>query len=468
MINVEKRFIASLALVFLLVTLSAHGVLAYYPLDKNVTIDFGANVLIEGFQCLNATDNNVYCFIKTQTKIYRFNSTWGDEKSCLAGEPSTGWFYMTNESYVYYSLGGICTRYNITNISAGGTCAAESINCNGGFHGSQTITAGISQNLVYVDDGVLNTANQYLYGSYYGGSFNEISTPYKDNNSTLFASVSSALNEHQNFSYYLNGVYVKNIANPAELFNIAGGSVYVSMVATGNTIWAYIVDANTTTLEGSETDKLYKANFNSPLLYSASVLEAFYPLNTTINPSDINNFPLTAKLFTASNGTLLFFYDDVYVNELTINESTKNNQIFSVSTPATYGGHSWYAIFFDSDAGIQWTLPHTYFTLEVGVPSNISWLDYLGLNFASLVFGITDIPTARNLMSIFFSVLFSMITLLIAAVWGKIKGAILGQIFLISFIAWLVIFAVIGWLNGFVLILLMVLAGMMLWRMVAG
>lgn len=448
--------------------------LAYYPLLVNTSVSYGTDTSVVGLQCLNATDNNIYCYVQTQGAIYKYNSTWGLISSCVANNPSTQpYFYMT-DNITLYSSEGSCTRYNLTIMS--GTCAAT--NCGGSFYGGLITTGGISQNLVYTNGNVLTTNNSYVEPTAWAGTLSgraEISVPSKTSNSTVYVATTGYNTQHSDFTKYESGTIATTIDNPMTLWGIGitpgsndGWGVYCSIVNTNGTDYIYCVDSNTATLNGYTTSWLYKANFSQAVSFTPSTLSAISPSQGQTIKTNENYIPLIANLSTSNNGILYFYYNGGYLTELKINATNINNGVYSTSAPynGTKGTYTWRSFFVDNTS-VQWSTPTITFYVTSGVSAN-DLLNNPGESLALLIggfFGTTDQETSENIAAILLALVFSLLIVMITATYGRIHGTAAAMVFAVTFMAFIVFFTMLAWLNAAVMIILVILTALLMAKM---
>lgn len=466
---------------FLFIFLSIPGY-AYYDIDitQNVSLS-GYNY--RALRCLNQTDNEVYCYAIGEDYFVRFNATLQDAKTCqnnVSFAPYGG--AVINETTACIVYGAYTDCFNITNIASGGSCPLvyqySNIKSTGGAspvvgetYGYLTYWTG--QNGIRNGNDLVSSAfyPQNIYFPYEDAG--QTSIPYKDTNATLYYTYTYdpyGLTE-QVTEIYNNGAYVSTTSSISDLWGLpvlSGFPKYTDIIDVDGTQYMYILQERVSASHGTDTDTIWRVNFENVVNITAPNFYATNPLNNSVVLATGDTYQLRLYLLTDKPGLLTFSHNDSSNLFLIINESNMDSKYYTMDVPVadSDGLNFWYAWFIDNTS-TQWTFASypIYYTVQTQLtPGDLASnpAEALALAFAS-IFSIRDLATAKMMFSVVMAFAMSFMTLIFLHKL-KVHGDINGQAFMVSLLLWIVMFSLVGWFPSWLLVVIIVIAGFVMAR----
>lgn len=398
-----------------------------------------------GFDCYNATDNNAYCLLGTDIgTIRKYNSTLHLVASCSVST-MTQQLIAVNDTYMFITENSAINHMvDITNI-ASNNCTIIS-NITGSYSNSGQLEecawTSNGDNIycpfsdVFLADfdtlsGLNNWADDY-WSVEYG---HKLDFPDATDNTTAYLLKKSA--DLIPFKF-VNGLRTTNLSKPIETFGIGGGFFRYGIVGD----YVFVVQRATFDY------KLWRFSLAS-WEGSPTSFYAFAPRTDQeikLNPTN-EYYNLYAYLDTdAEFGTLTFFSEGQVLGTTFINDTTRNNLIYSMTTlfNGTEGEYSWYALFYDNDTSTLWEFGDApiMYTIDTGLTGN----DYQTDPFKSMAILIGQLFSLDNLDDILalFSVVFSFVCSVMVLFIGK-NSKFGMQGFFATFFVMLMMFTFIGW-----------------------
>lgn len=453
---------------------------AYITPDMAVNIP-NSYVNERGLRCSNIT-GTLYCywFEEDQSNhwgiLFRANATGGNVKYCIIGtglnyQSIGGGFAIANETHIiqrdstaflwnhmyYVPVWSMDNSTTCTRVDSGYTMgyyrlgAYYDIN---GDQGSGWTYFGLNVNAV--NSTTMQTVGETNYDYYV--SVNNLTTfsfPDIADNETAFAMNGTYGTVTNNvFFEFRGGALYGLLPNYCTLYNVCGTSIYYDF---------YKENASTTWLYVYKTDWLYRMNWTAQLDdYSNTttfVITPVEPLDGTTTYDSPEK--LTVSLTTDMNGSLTFFFNGSLISGVnyTINTIQNEDQYSAVTGSLTNGeSYTWFARF--TSGSDTWVTNNQTFTY------NLNSYDYLLSNpmngFALLIgsaFSTSDLDASKEISSVILSFVISiMIVLGIGIVGkGKMHSDSLLTTFGLSLIAFMSMFALMGWFPAWFIIILLVI-----------
>lgn len=452
--------------IFIFIFLSVPA-MAYYPIDLsyNETISGDAH----GLRVINSTaDNKVYVYFADDNFLYRYNSTFGDKKSCsLSAIRDT--MLLINETTLYAGSGATCYQYNITDI-VNGNCVLLKENTTGWADkcdNTNSYSYGtFSENDAYYYHGIYDRFLNPLEASYWSNVYiknNSVSIPDRTDNSTLYMTYTGYPNAHGKFYKYVNKAYVDELGSPSEIWGIAGTygeHVFSDIIEIGTITYAFI----------SEQGSIYKVNMGYASNYSDASFYPIEPLNETISltPTD-EYYNLILYLDTEYDGTLYFYHDDAYITEIKINGTNINQHQFStaISFDGTEAAHSWNAYFVDNQS-IQWSFGSgkQYYTITTGLDINDFFTnpaETLSLWIGRFFDDGADQDTSNEVSGLLFTLVGALAITIFCAKNGMKNN--MAFVFIASMLMFIMLFATLGWIDPIITVIIVILLALIMAKM---
>jgi hypothetical protein len=459
-----KRLIVLPLSFFIFLTIFSINVRAYLPITN---VSAGTDLGIpKQFTCINSTlDNKIYCyaFAGASHKIYRFNETLQDRQYCTLNNTYTeygGVIANSTVAYILYS-GGTILGFNITTINGGSCPMVDSQTLSGTTAGAYYLgTHSLGDNLFFMGNGIKDSVFEGVEGAWWDeGSLsnNTAILSNRSDNSTVYIMKTGGLGAIINtlIFKYINKAFNKTIDYQA-LWGFKSSST--------DFILASLIKRNASTTVGYFLDathnRLYKVNFSAgEFIGLGTTIIAIKPINNqTLTASPIT---LEISISTANNGTVYFYLNNVLKGSQSITAPQTDAHYYQSVGSLANGNYSWNATFTDL-YGNSWYTDIQYFT-KTTLPTADAVASYIGL----YLFGITDLDLSKALTSIILTLLLSLMTI-VALATLKIGSEVLGKIFLYENFIWLIFFTILGWFYAWLLLIILAIAGFLIFKELKG
>lgn len=437
---------------------------ATYSIETNVT--YSGGYIPKAIACTNNTGTQ-YCYILScngnDPMIERYNATWGDRKYCNAG--GVGAYSC---SY-WYGVAVANTTHLITvkNAGAGGpnnfrlvpiwnmtvstTCTATddkgpafnttgtSSIWSGGYY---NIDNNNASSTIYwgLENGIRNgTTNFWLGNNFWDTDVENLRLPDQNDNTTIYGI------DGNDIYTYVGGGYLEQLGNTLADFGVA---------VTNGAFDVWKINDSTTWLYAYDSTNLYRMNLTPAIEYTSTTITAIKPIN---NASVSNTPTLNCLLNPNTNGTLLFYYREGGAGSFTLisNQSiTNTNSSNYYATPPIELGRGWYTWYcqYNDIYSYVWGTNDQYFQVETVLfwENPVGWAATIVGGF----FDIQDYAVAKDIFSLFASIIIATISTVVISreASKKIHGNALLGIFFAVFVVALLIFAIAGFLNPWIVL----------------
>lgn len=275
-----RKALISLLSIFIFIFLSIPA-LATFDWEIDETASFGTNWYVLGLDCINATDNNVYCYLWTgsltgHSTITKYNATWSSLGYCTFNAPSSSpvGFVVINETT---AVNGESNGANIWNITTLTTAACVQLNSSGGlsspdwsyiysanYQGPYWYRGTQTGDKVYITKSITDLGLGLLNDTPFWSDVQSLSYPSKTTNNTFYASSSpSSCTSPGNIKKYTDGVLQETYEPLTYYYDIPDtNGISWDIIEVDGVETIFIADADTTTCDGGETDHLYRAAWN--------------------------------------------------------------------------------------------------------------------------------------------------------------------------------------------------------------
>lgn len=429
-------------LFFLFFFLQIQPVSAYLPYEIKVT-ETGLAINKRGLNCLNSsTDNNIYCYIIAQEKVYRFNETLQDKQTCTLDENwiPYGIAISTNNTRMWVSYGGVCHLYNISDFincdqkANGYICSgdASSISVNNGKHWD-------TEKWIYWanadQSGIHNEENVRIVSQWWFSNTSCIAFPNRSDNNTMWASRFGDDADVNIMYKYTGGSYANVQIDPSEVWGFSYAQLHGDLVMkNASETYGYFMEF----INGNDVN-LYRVNFTQGETENTSVITAVFPLNATVYDLIIN---LEIRLTTELNGTIDWYLDGANIGSTTVTSAPDSNKRYTYSSGAlTEGDHYWNATYTDSFSN-EWATDTIYFSKQ-----KHGFIEVVG-NLTGDALGVTG-AEAQGFIAL-------LIAFCISGYLALKTQEHTGQVFTGSFIALLLMFTFLGWLPVWIGIIIII------------
>lgn len=445
-------------------------VFAYYDFDVNTTFAADQPLSIRGMDCTN-NSGTLYCYVATQCNggdwcVERYNATWQDKKECVWN--ALGYigdnFAMINSTHAMLHNDPPQNDYflvNVTDIATNSTCPYTLIESDFNFT-EDYYQAGTYYPVDYTDselyfakqDIIVNgTTGQDIRSGWGITELESVSFPDETDNNTAYGKSVDVGGDLDASDIYkvTNGLSYQTLNNVFEIYGMEEATTSQFLALD----W-YKVDAATTYIFIAYNGTVYRGNWSE--YESAGAVSYITPTSPINGASALTNPPvLTAALFATTNGTVMWYVDGGWLGNTSVTSSASEQSVhFTPSAVLTAEAHNWTATFVDG-FGNSWTSD----TEDFYIGQANFWVQPMDY-FAQLTgnfFGAGDLNTAREISSIFFSFIFALILPIILIVKGiKTDGNSMMYLFIMIFMAFLVMFTLLGWFPTWILIVLVIIA----------
>lgn len=328
---------------------------AYLPLDINTTITTAVGSNPRDLNCINATDNNIYCYFTTDgNNVYTYNATFGQIYAC----DFDGSFSNTNGvAGVNSTFGLVAGGKSIYLVNQSGCSVSDAhIDVFGGLANGQMAYYD-TDNWVYTGENglIIDLDTDSSLGNGVYGAVPDISLQNTSDNSTIWVGQNGVID-------YIDMVKGSNNVSISDTWGIVNPSHWSIVKANPSTTWLYVYE----TTGVSTIQRVYRGNLTKASNSNPATI-------TLVNPPSLSEFQedevvvLQADILSSNTGIVRWWLynetDLTWSNPYNItvssppNTTTRFTQSLGAFGSVITGAsdlYVWYASYYDSN-GDTWT-----------------------------------------------------------------------------------------------------------------